>query len=70
MIEHEGVTYEWDEHDMLVPVENTRVVNGRTYKVTHLTCDYVAEPQVIAGVARMRVWAGRTDATLVPADHA
>lgn len=72
MIEHDGVTYEWDEHDMLVPVpaETTRVVNGRTYKVTTLTCEYDPKPQVIAGVSKIRAWAGRTDATMIPADHA
>lgn len=50
--------------------ETTRVVSGRTYKVTHLTCEYVENPQVIAGVSKIRAWAGRTDATMIPADHA
>jgi hypothetical protein len=56
----QGAMAAWENH------ERERVVNGRTYKVTHLTCDYVEKPQVIGGIGRMRTWAGRTDLTLIP----
>ena len=65
MIEHDGQVYEWDEHDMLVPVSSaTRVVNGRVYTVTHLPPSGASEPNVIGVPTRSRVTSGRVDLTL------
>ena len=65
MIEHDGVTYEWDEHDMLVPVASaTRVINGRTYRVTVLPPAGESPANVIGCPTRSRVTSGRVDLTL------
>jgi hypothetical protein len=71
MIENAGVTYEWDEHDMLVPVPDTsatRVIDGRVYTVTHLPTAGATSATVIGNITRSRVTSGRVDKTLVPAD--
>jgi predicted RNA-binding Zn ribbon-like protein len=71
MIEHDGVTYEWDADDMLVPVPDTsatRVMNGRTYTYVVLPPAGASSASVIGNITRSRVTSGRADATLVPAD--
>ena len=74
MIEHDGVTYEWDADDMLVPVHETsatRVMpDGRVFTITHLPTAGATSACVIGNVTRSRVTSGRVDLSMIPDSHA
>ena len=50
-------------------MNNTRIINGKKFKVTVLASEYRPTKVRINGVRRTRLSNGKVDLTMVPASH-
>ena len=50
-------------------MNNTRIINGRTFKVTTIASEYRPTKPKMKGVRVTRLTNGKVDLTLIPASH-